>query len=210
MKEEFKKLYKLNQTFLPRVSFYGENGGQILREDYLGDPNRVSPVADPYITSEKAKVQQAMMIKQNAMGTPGYNLPEVEKNLLKSMKVDGWEHLYPGPDKVPPLPNPKVQVEQMKAEVKKMDIQMKSQQFVMNLQSQARLNEAKILQLQAQAAKLLEEAGSVKAGHEIAAFEAAIGAMRTHNEAMLGQANTILKAMELDNAEKANSGERVQ
>jgi len=211
MKEEFKKLYRLNSIFLPVVSAFGEAGGKILREDYTGDANRIIPAADPNTTSEKQRLQQAMTLKQIAATTNGYNPVEVEKNLLRAMRVDGWESLYPGPDKVPPLSNPKVQIEQMKTEVKKMQVQAQMQQFVMGLQEQVRLNDAKILQLQAQAAKLLEEAGGVKTGHEIAAFEAAIGAMKSHNDALMGQANTFLKAMELEHDQsQANSGARVQ
>ena len=205
MKQEFKKLYLLNRTFLPAVASFGENGGKILREDYLGDPNRIVPIADPNITSEKQRVQQAMAIKQSAMGTPGYDIPEVERNLLRAMRVDGWEHLYPGPDKVPALPNPKVQVEQMKLEAKKMQMQSEQTQFAISMQEEVKLNEAKIVQLMAQAAKLMEEAGGVKTGHEIAAFEAAIGAMKSHNNALMGHADRILKATEIDNDKQANS-----
>lgn len=209
MKEEFKKLYRLNAVFLPRITAFGADGAKIMREDYMGDANRISPVADPNVTSEKQRVQQAMTVKQAAMSTPGYNIAEVEKNFLKSLRVDGWEHLYPGPDKVPPLPNPKVQVEQMKMQAKMQDIEFKKMELVASLQEQAKLNEAKIVQLKAQAVKLLEEAGGVAKGHEIAVFEAAIGAMKAHNDSMLGQANALLKGMELDHERQASQREGI-
>ena len=197
-KEEFKKVYIVNSIYLPDSTIFGEEGKKILREDYLGDPARVSPVADPNAISKSQRVQEAMMIKQIAMTTPGYDLQAVERNFLKAANVEGWEALYPGPDKVQPLKNPKVQIEEMKLEAKKMDMKLREQMFVQELMEQRRLNAAKILQLEAQAAKLMEEAGGVQAGQKLAAFDAAIGAMKVHNEMLKTKADTMLKAMELD------------
>jgi len=90
MKEEFKKLYMLNRVFLPMTTSFGEAESKVLREDYLGDPNRISPVADPSITSESQRLQQAMAIKQAAATTPGYNPMEVEKiTCVRSMSTGG-------------------------------------------------------------------------------------------------------------------------
>ena len=198
MKEEFKKIYIVNSIYLPDSTIFGEEGKKILREDYLGDPARVSPVADPNAISKSQRVQEAMMIKQIAMTTPGYDLQAVERNFLKAANVEGWEALYPGPDKVQPLKNPKVQIEEMKLEAKKMDMKLKEQMFAAELMEQRRLNAAKILQLEAQAAKLMEEAGGVQAGHQLAAFDAAIGALKVHNDMLKSKADTMLKAMEMD------------
>ena len=52
MREEFKKLYVLNSIYLPIKTTYGESGAFAMREDYLGDPSTVVPVADPHISSE--------------------------------------------------------------------------------------------------------------------------------------------------------------
>lgn len=206
MKEEFRKLYILNGIYLPEVTMFGDHGAQILREDYLGDPTRVSPVADPNITSQTQRMQQAMALKQAAMSTPGYNLQEVEKNYLQALHIDSWEMYYPGPDKVPPLPNAKMQIEQIRnqvkqaaIQVKQASLQMQQQQFVAELMEQRRVNSAKILQLEAQAAKLIEEAGGVKTGHQIAAFSAAIGAMKAHDDSMRGRVELMLKSMEQQN-----------
>lgn len=203
MKEEFKKLYKLNATFLPDVTMFGAEEAKVLRVDYQGDPNRITPLADPFVTSETQRMQQAMALKQAAMSTPGYDQVQVERNYLRALHIDNWEVLYPGPDKVPPLANPRVQIEQMKMEAKQMAIklqqqkmQLEAQQYVADLMEQRRLNTAKILQLEAQAAKLIAEAGGVETGHQIAAFEAAIGALKTHDESMRSGIETIMKMME--------------
>ena len=206
MKEEFKKLYMLNRTFLPMVTSFGEGESKVLREDYLGDPNRISPVADPSITSEQQRMQQATALKQAAMSTPGYNLPEVERNYLRALHIDGWESMYPGPEKMPPPKNPKVVIEEMKMQTKQMGVQADMQKFAANLMEQRRLNSAKILQLEAQAAKLVAEAGGVQTGHEIAAFEAAIGALKTHDESLRGGIELMMKSMEPSNETTNRAG----
>jgi chaperonin GroES len=199
MKEEFQKLYLLNRTFLPDTMAFGAEGLKILREDYLGDANRVTPVADPSITSEAQRLQIATAIRQAAYSAPGYNIELVEQNYLRALNVDGWQSMYPGPNKMPPQKNPKVQIEEMRLQAKQMDMQLKQQQFVADLMEQRRVNNAKILQLEAQAAKLLAEAGGTEMGHQIAAFNAAIGALKAHDDALRSRVELMMKAMELDN-----------
>jgi hypothetical protein len=206
MKEEFKKLYRLNAVFLPQTSAFGEQASRILREDYQGDPNRISPVADPSITSEQQRMQQALALKQAAMSTPGYNLPEVERNYLRALHIDNWEVVYPGPDKIPPPANPKVQIEQMKMQTKQLTLQADMQKFAADLMEKRRLNSAKILQLEAQAAKLIAEAGGVETGHEIAAFEAAIGALKAHDESLRSGVELMMKSLEKENETTNRTG----
>ena len=206
MKEEFKKLYMLNKTFLPMVTSFGEGEAKVLREDYLGDPNRISPVADPHITSESQRIQQATALKQAAMSTPGYNLGEVERNYLRALHIDGWETMYPGVEKMPPPKNPKIMIEEMKMQTKQMGVQADMQKFAANLMEQRRLNTAKIIQLEAQAAKLIAEAGGVQTGHEIAAFEAAIGALKAHDDSLRGGIEMMMKSMEPSNETTNRAG----
>ena len=60
-----------------------------------------------------------------------------------------------------PQPHPKVQIEQMKAQVKQMDMQMKAKMAQMELMQEAEVNRAKILKLEADAVKALAEADMV-------------------------------------------------
>jgi len=198
MREEFKKLYLLNGTYLPDKQEFGEQGWA-LREDYIGDSNVIVPVADPNVVSENQKMQQVMALKQAAASTPGYNVQEVEHRYLKALHVDGIEQVYPGADKVPPLPNPKMAVEQMKLEAKKQQMQQEMMMFVAKLQEERQLNAAKILELHAKSAKEMEEAGGVRTGHEIAMFEAAIGALKVHDESLARQVKMVMEGMNNDN-----------
>jgi chaperonin GroES len=206
MREEFRKLYILNAHFLPQKKNFGSKKGWIMREDYLGDPSDIAPVADPNITSDHMKVVQATALKQTAMSTQGYDLEAVERRYLKALKVPGIDEVYKGPGKVPPLPNPKVMVEQMRQQPKMLALQLDKQQFVMEMMENRRLNNAKIIELEAKAALEMEEAGGVKEGHRIAAFAAAIGAMRAHDEHLKSRIDQMLKQMELENDASTDGG----
>jgi len=202
MREEFKKLYVLNSIYLPIKTTYGESGAFAMREDYLGDPSTVVPVADPHISSESERMNQAMMLKQAAHTTPGYDLQVVEHRFLKAMHIDGVAQIYPGPDKVPPLPNPKMQVEQAKLEGKKLDLQAKQMQFVQKLEEEKKMNDAKIVELHARAAKEIEEAGAAHAGIQLAAFEATMGAMKDHSDSLDRQRKTTLEEMKHESEQR--------
>jgi len=198
MKEEFRKLYILNAMYLPQKKSFGSKQGWIMREDYLGDPADIAPVADPHVTSDQMKLVQAQALKQAAMTSQGYDLEAVERRYLKAIKVDGIDEVYKGPGKVPPLPNPKVMVEQMKQQPKMAQLQLDKQEFLMEIMETRRLNNAKIIELEAKAALEMESAGGIKEGHRIAAFEAAIGAMRTHDEHLKSRVDSMLRQMELE------------
>ncbi len=201
MKEEFSKLYRLNATYLPETTQFGPQGSQVLRQDYLGDPRHIVPVADPNIVSDDQMVRKAMTLKQAASTTPGYNVAEVEKNFLRALKVDGIDLLYPGTQKIPPPPDPKLQIEQAKQQgriqLAQAKHQMGMERWALEMSETHRVNTAKILQLEAQAAMLMEQAGGVQTGHEIAAFNAAIAAYRSNNDALKQQIDSALSAIDL-------------
>ena len=187
MKQEFKKWYILNGLFLP----IGE------RELYLNNPDRIVPAADPSVVSDEQSLQRAMVIKQNAMSTPGYNLVEVEHDLLMALHFspDEIARLYPGPGKTPPLPNPKLEVEKLKMQGVSMNLEFKKQSFMLELMEQRRLNTAKIANLEAMAIKYSADASGVEAGHQLEAFNAALGALKLHNEQLMQQIQSIQQEM---------------
>ena len=84
----------------------------------------------------------------------------------------------------------------MKLQGKQMELQLRQQEFTITMKENVRVNNAKILELEAKAAQEMEQAGGVKEGHRIAAFEAAIGALKVNNEHIRGQIDLMLKSME--------------
>lgn len=206
MKDEFKKRYILNGIYIPaeKAITFGE-GMKITKDDYLVDPNCVIPAADPTITSEEDALRKAMLLKQNAMVTPGYNREELEKDFLRALRVDNIERIFPGMQKTGPLPNPKMQIEEIKAQVKIKQLELDKMMFIAELQEEMRLNQAKILELQAKAAHEIAQAKGVQAGHQLAAFDAAIGAMKQHQELLIKKTELMLKGLELDQNAKRES-----
>jgi chaperonin GroES len=198
MKEEFKKWYILNAIYMPERQVYGAVGnGQIAtRDDYLGDPSQIAPVADPNITSEVMRMQQATMLVQRASATPGYNRDLVERNFLQAMHAPNIDNLYPGVQKTGAPQDVKLQIEQMKQKAHAAKLEFEKMKFILGLQEEMKMNQAKIIELNAKAALEMESAGGVKTGHQIAMFEAAIGAMKVHNENVHKQIELMLKGTE--------------
>ncbi len=208
LQEEFSKLYILNAINLPmEATVFGDVGMKVQRKDYLeAPPCNIMPASDPNVVSEMMRHQIATMVKQAAMQTPGYDIEQVERQWLKTLHVDGVNIIYPGPQKTGPLPNVKVQIEQMKVQLATEKMKFEQMKFVVSLKEQRQLNQAKIVDLMAKATLEIEQAGGVRAGHQIAAFEAAIGALKTHNDILTQQAETLLKGMEHDAVHGQDAG----
>jgi chaperonin GroES len=196
MKEEFKKLYILNSIFLPDMVAFGAEGQQALREDYLASPSRLVPACDPNVTSDAARLQQAITIKQSAMQTPGYDTVAVEHNLLRAMHVDGVEALYPGPDKIPAGTSEKVQIKQMELQLEQMKLEQTKKEFLISMMEEQRVNSATILELTAKAELELAQAGDVGAGQKIAAFQAMVGALKAHDDHIRGKIELMIADMQ--------------
>ena len=196
LKDEFRKLYRLNQLYLVGIEDYNSDTGQnfIDADDFSGPVSDVRPAADPNIVSDVQRVQQAQALLQLASSTPGMNMYEVQKNYLKAMKVNNIDMVLPdpkGPNAIKPGPSEKIQIEQMKMQTKQADQQMQFKLAMMKLMKDVEINQAKIHKLEADAILAVEQAGGVRTGQDIAMLDAQIGAARAHNEGI----QTALKTM---------------
>jgi chaperonin GroES len=182
MKTEFKRRYELNKVFLRAHEDFGSGTDFIRREDYLGNPDQVAPVADPRLTSVTMSIQQALMLKQSAMSVPGYDMAEVEHRFLNAAEVDGIDQVYPGPGKVPPgheAPNPKASVEMLKLQGKQMQVKAEQMKWANQLMETQRVNTAKIALLEAQAMQAAADTNAINAAAQIEAFD---GLIKAHKE----------------------------
>jgi chaperonin GroES len=190
MKEEFKKIYLLNAVYTdpgtPRPGFAS-------LEDYKGDPDRIAPSADPTVLSETQRLTKAMALKQAAYTTPGYDLEAVEQYYLKALRVPNWQTFYKGPKAVPPLPNVKMQQEQVKLQGLQLKVKAHSMEVAVQLMEEHRLNDAKILQLEAQAAKLIEEAGGVQSGQALEGLKSVMDVLKSRQDMVTKQIDFMLK-----------------
>ena len=212
MKEEFQKLYRLNQLYLPSepVEFEYNNELQfVLPDDYSMDMKLVKPAADPNVVSDSQRQMQAQAVLQLAQSSGGFNMYEVQKRYLDALKVNAIDQILPdpkGPNAIKPGPSEKMQIEKMKNDERQMNHQLKFKLGIAKLMQQAELEQAKITELQAKAVLELEQADGVKSGHAIAMLEAQIGAKRAHVDG-------IIKSIEMmQNLEKEanNDGAGIQ
>lgn len=175
MKGEARQRYEINKMTLRSAQHYGQENALIQREDYTGDPDQVAPVADPNLPSSVMRMQQAAFVASRAAAVPGYDHEQVEHTVLRAAKVPNINQLYPGMDKAKPLPNFKVQIEELKLKGKEMEIAAKKQEWANHLMEERRLNAAKIMQLEAQAYSLVKGAQDSDVEHKLKALEMAIG-----------------------------------
>jgi chaperonin GroES len=206
MKEEFQKLYRLNQLYLPSepVEFeYNNELSFVLPDDYSMDMKLVKPAADPNVVSDSQRQMQAQAVLQLATSTGGFNMYEVQKRYLDALKVSAIDQILPdpkGPNAIKPGPSEKMQIEKMKNDERQMNHQLRFKLGIAKLMQEAELQQAKITELQAKAVLELEQADGVKSGHAIAMLEAQIGAKRAHVDG-------ILKSIEMmTNLEREASG----
>ena len=212
MKEEFQKLYRLNQLYLPSepVEFEYNNELQfVLPDDYSMDMKLVKPAADPNVVSDSQRQMQAQAVLQLAQSSGGFNMYEVQKRYLDALKVNAIDQILPdpkGPNAIKPGPSEKMQIEKMKNDERQMNHQLKFKLGIAKLMQEAELQQAKITELQAKAVLELEQADGVQSGHAIAMLEAQIGAKRAHVDGII---KSIEMMQNLDK-ESSNDGARVQ
>ena len=202
MKEEFKKLYVLNAIYLPDISPFGPTGQKALREDYLGNPDDVAPAADPNLSSETERLNQATALKSAAMATPGYDPAKVEKLYLRAIGLDPAtiEEVYPGVEAFPPGEDIKLQIAKLNAQVKMEEAQGKLQLEAARLQLDAREMDLKAQELQIEIQlKLVELEGDVE-DREVQRMNAMVSMMKSQADQFRARADLIISHLEASRA----------
>ena len=191
LKEEFKIRHILNRMYMPSKVRFGESNEFIYNEDYKTSPDHVVPTADPNITSTSMRLFQAQNIRAASRETPGYDMDAVEMNFLRAMRVQNPRKIFPGADKFPPPKDPKMAIEEMKLQAKKMELQQQMQVQLMQLMEDRRLNSAKIIALEAQAYKSAKEAEAAGQQIQLDAMMTVIEVLKGHGEALDQRINTL-------------------
>lgn len=133
LKQEFKKLKRLNRLYLPISSYYRvlDSGAieKIDLSDYQGDDTDVTPVADPTVVSLQMRIAKAQIIKQMSTGNPLYNQREVELRMLEAIEAENVDQLLYTEENMPKQPpDPKMlevqgKLEKIAAEVENMAVE---------------------------------------------------------------------------------------
>jgi len=198
LKQEFRKLYRLNQIFVNENTPYvsGANGtGMVLASDYEGPVTDVMPTSDPSVTSDAQRINQASAIAARVAATPGlYNRYEAEYTFLKAMRVTNIDKLLPdpsGPNAIQAPPNPKVQIEQMKIQAKQASDQLTMKIALLKLMGEAELNQAQIQKLEAEVEEI--KIGIVTEGERmrIQEINMQIGLQRERREGVMNAIKTM-------------------
>lgn len=181
MKGEYRVRYQINARSLRVAQYFGQQNALIQREDYNGDPDQIAPVADPNLPSSVMRMQQAMFVAGRADTHQGYDHDEVERMVLRAAKAQNIDQLYVGIEKGKPLPNPKVTVEQLKLQGIQLKLEAQKQEWANHLMEERRLNNAKIMQLEAQAYSLIKGTQSDDVKNKLQALELAIQVLQQHS-----------------------------
>jgi chaperonin GroES len=214
LKEEFRKLYKLNTLYMNDQQDYyvGDEWKQALQADFSGDGKEIVPAADPNMITDEQKINQAMMLKSTAMENPGmYNGLEVEKRYLKALKIPEAEiqqllNTQPPP---PPPPDPKLIVESMKLEFAKYKLQTDVQLAIMDKQQELAYLQAEITEKEARAMLAMAQAESVESGQQLAALQQAVALMKQKQDGVKQALEVLVKVKELDILKEQNDTARV-
>lgn len=200
-RQELTKIYDLNRLFLPSSPHWldlTQGPDAILaRDDYKGGPLRIFPAASPEAVSITQRREKANALQNVANATPGFNKYLTTRYWLEAWEFEGIDQLFPdptGPNAVQTPENPKLTIEKMKIEQKKQEHQDEMQLAIAELRVTAQESEARIAQLQAQAAKLLAEADGVDTGQQIALLNAQIGAAKAKQDGLLSAITVMQKA----------------
>lgn len=207
MKQEFKKDFVLNGIYLPTRQLFGKDK-LALREDYLGNPDEISPAADPNITSEQMAISIAMTLKQFAAATPGYDVEAVERRVLKAMKVDGIEQIFPGIKATGVPKDIKLQIQEMKTQQAMAELHAADQQFMLTLMEEQRVNTAEIMKIAAEIQNMKETTEGDKGDRQVALLQSVMKMMDSRNQQILSQMDIVKKRLEIRREEiKANAGD---
>ena len=213
LKSEFRKLYRLNQLYLQQSVEFGSGGlsNFVQPDDYSLDATAIAPMADPNIISDSQRMMQAQAMLQLATTTPGVNIHEAQVRYAKALKVPDIEMLLPdpkGPNAIPPQPNPKLQIEQLKAQVQHANAELKFKLGLMKLMKDAELNQSKIRKMEAEAVKNIADAQGVNTGHQVALMNAEIAAAKHKQDGLLSAIETMMKLNESQQEAGQQQGEQ--
>lgn len=206
MKEEFKKLYKLNSLFIEEggeVFRIGEKEYQITPADYSIPSSGIVPAADPNIVSRTERRMTAMLVMETGMkvGWAGHNQEAVMRRFYEANDVQGIPEIYPGLEKSPPPPNFKMieaQAKQAREQIRGMDMKNKNMIAVASLQIKAKESMAKIMQMLANAEKLAKQANSLETEHAIQLLEVQMKAETEKRDDILQTIKLLFDAIKED------------
>jgi chaperonin GroES len=201
LKQEFKKLYRLNKLYLQPEDYYRfqDKVEPIYLEDYQGDDTDVAPVSDPTLVSDAQELTRAEALMKFS-GDPMINQVALRQGYLRALKVQNIEELL-DTSKNPPPPMDPQQAQKAMQEIQAKGEALSQQEQAIGEQIKAAQDE---LAAKEQAvAQQIQEAEAMLAGRA-QELELAQAEIQRQLEA-LEAAKNELRLMEQLAAERLNS-----
>lgn len=148
--EEFKKLYKLNGTYLDPETMVAVLDEPVGPEDFDTKSYDVCPGADPTASSNQEKLMKAQGLMEILPLIPGLLDPiEVVSRVLEAQEQPNWQKLFSqqvqqSGQLPPPPPDPKMMEMQMKSQFEQQKIQMQGAATQQKMQMEAMSEQAKL------------------------------------------------------------------
>jgi chaperonin GroES len=198
LKNEYKKVYRLNREYLDPVDYFVIVGtseqSEVFLEDYKRDAN-IIPAADPNVASDQERQAKAEFVAARAYSVPGYNTAVAERRLLEAYRIAGPDALYPldeqGNPVIQPPPNAEIELKKQEEERRASDAQNKFQISVAKLEMDAAKLGAEISKLEADTLLATAKAEKEVEGISIEQANLRIKEMQERRETLM----TIIEAV---------------
>lgn len=107
LKEEFKKIYRLN-----RIHLALEEGNEKIAEAYRSEKFNIIPIADPQDATNTQKIAKANALQP--LHGRGYNDAEIDRRYLEAIGIEDIDEIMTPPELPDPPPDPMLIIEQGK------------------------------------------------------------------------------------------------
>ena len=170
MAKEFRKIYKLNRTYLDPQTEIDVLDEPLQASDYQSNENDIIPAADPSAASSQERTQKAQNLMQ-IIGLGTLNPMAITERMLEALEIPDPEKLMQQPQ---PQPDPKAEALKLKAQLdmqtaehdmalKEKELQLKQAGEAHKAEMAKALNEQK-LQFAADEAALKMKIAAMEAG----------------------------------------------
>lgn len=151
LKQEYKKLYRLNGIYLPKESYFTlhDEPEAIAQQDYLAGDSDVVPVADPASVSDTMKMIKAEMIAE-FRDDPYVEPIEARRRIFEAANISDVDTLLR--EQAPPDPRIAAEADKLDIEKEKVGIE------AIKAEADIAKTEAEILKIEAEIEKIMAEA----------------------------------------------------
>lgn len=223
LKEEYKKLFKLNKVYFDPEKYQQVLDNQIGQDDFDEATYNICPSADPSTPTQTEKLLKAQGLVELTMAFPGILDPvQVISRNLEAQEQPSWQHLFtqqvqqtgqfqPPPDPKAAAMQMKGQIDQQKAETSLQEAQFKSElqardqafQHMMKEQEMAQQARFKEMEMKLEAASQLQK----QRIFQVQEAQKVVQSERTHQQSLRHQEETNKsKQQQIRNSSKTGKG----